>query len=334
MVRVGIVGATGYTAVELIKILLRHPEVEITCLTSRDTESPRISEVHSSLRQRIDLQLSLFEPDQFAEQVDFAFSCLPHAASAGAVKELSSRKIRVVDFSADYRLNDLESFEKLYQVTHPDSDRVGKVPYGIPELFGDQIPTADVVANPGCFPTSAIIPLAPLVKLGYVDPGQIIVDSKTGISGAGRKANLKFHFPECNESISAYGVGTHRHGPEINQILKRCSNVETNIYFVPHLVPMDRGILSTIYFRSNKPLADLNRALNEAYQDAPFVRLADRPPQTKDVTGTNFCDIHVCQHGDMFVMVSALDNLVKGASGAAVQNFNVMNGFDQTTSLL
>jgi len=336
MIRVGIVGATGYTAVELIKILLRHPEVTITQLTSRDETSPPVADVHTGLRERLDLNFCQLDIESFAAEVDCAFCCLPHAASAKIVSQLLEKGIKVVDFSADYRLNDVATFEQWYNVEHPDGQRVGDVPYGIPELFRDQIKPASLVANPGCFPSSALIPLAPLIQQDMIEPSPIIVDSKTGVSGAGRKPNLKFHYPECNESVMSYGVGTHRHMPEIDQIIARFSGLNISTVFTPHLIPMDRGILSTIYVKPKSGISasKLQTALADFYGDEPFVRVTQTPPTTKDVAHTNFCDISVCESRDMIVIVSALDNLIKGASGAAVQNFNLMFGFDETTSLL
>ncbi len=335
MIRVGIVGGTGYTALELIRLLLRHPEVQITRITSRDPEHPHLGDVHASLRDRLDLNFETLDVKSFASDIDCAFCCLPHAASAAVVGSLIDAGVRVVDFSADYRLNDVGTFEQWYQVTHPDADRVGNVPYGIPELFRESIKSANLVANPGCFPSSAILPLAPLTKAGLIDSGSIIVDSKTGVSGAGRKTNLKFHYPECNESVAAYGVGTHRHMPEIDQILGRFTGVETSTIFTPHLIPMDRGILSTIYVLpvDGSTADSAMDCLNDFYKREPFVRVTGDLPITKDVANTNFCDITVRQCGDRLVIVSVLDNLIKGASGAAVQNFNAMFDFDETTAL-
>lgn len=336
MIRVGIVGGTGYTALELLIILARHPDVVVTAVTSRDPETPDLCSVHPTLRGVYDLQFELLDVDQFCSNVDVAFCCLPHAASAEIVTQLLARSVKVVDFSADYRLNDVATFESWYQVTHPDPDRVGKVAYGVPEFFRDDIRSASLVANPGCFPSSALLPLLPLVKQNAIATDRIIVDSKTGVSGAGRKANLKFHYPECNESITAYGVGTHRHTPEIEQIIQRITGVEPQVVFTPHLVPMTRGILSTIYVQpqSGMNAASIRCLLGDAYADEPFVRLVDQPPATRHISSTNFCDIAVFDGRHAVVIVSALDNLIKGASGAAVQNFNVMMGLPETTALL
>jgi N-acetyl-gamma-glutamyl-phosphate reductase len=213
---------------------------------------------------------------------------------------------------------------------------LGKVPYGLPELFRKEIREAAVVANPGCFPTTAILALAPLVAAGLIDPEDIVVDSKTGVSGGGRTPKLNFHFPECNESVAAYGVGTHRHWPEINQIVGRATGRAIAAVFTPHLIPMDRGILSTIYVR---PSVGVNaqsalETLRMAYRQEPFVRVTSELPATKDVSGTNYCDLTVRELGNRLVIVSVIDNLIKGAAGAAVQNLNVMCGYPETLGLL
>lgn len=335
MVRVAILGATGYTAVELIKILLRHPEVEITALTTRQEGKPHVAAIHPQLAGRLDLHLENLETAAVAAKADCVFCCLPHAASAAVVAEYLNHGVRVVDFSADYRLDDVETYSQWYGGTHPDPQRVGKVAYGLPELFREQIGDAQLVANPGCFPTTAVLALVPLLKLGLVEPDSLIVDSKTGVSGAGRTPKLTTHYPECNESISAYNVGRHRHTPEIDQIIRRSTGIDTQVVFTPHLVPMDRGILTTIYARPKSDAGEeqLLERLREFYRDAPFVRVVDHLPATKDTYGSNFCDLTVRVVRGQVVVFSCLDNLVKGASGAAVQNFNLMFGFPETTSL-
>src|SRR2546423_3269937 len=255
-VRMGIPGAAGYTALELIKLLLRHPGAKLELLTSRQEGRPHISSVHPSLTGRLDLCLEDLGPDEVAGRCDCAFLCLPHAASAESAKALLARGVRVIDFSADYRLNDAETYRKWYEHEHPDPERLGKTPYGLPELFGEQIPSAKLVANPGCYPTSAILPLAPLLKSGLIEPDDIIIDSKSGVSGAGRTPKLNTMFPECNESIAAYSVGKHRHQPEIEQILQRATGKAVNVIFTPHLTPMDRGILSVCYARPTRTLTE------------------------------------------------------------------------------
>jgi N-acetyl-gamma-glutamyl-phosphate reductase len=336
MVRVAILGATGYTALELIKLLVRHPEVEITTLTSRSEGNPHVASIHPQLGGRIDLRLEDLGPLAVAGRADCAFCCLPHGAAASVVPHLLAAKMRVVDFSADYRLRTPQSYEQWYDQKHADAERLGKVVYGLPELFREQIRPANLVANPGCYPTTAILALAPFLKHKLIEPSTIIVDSKSGVSGAGRTPKLTTHFPECNESISAYNVGRHRHMPEIEEILSLATGHDVRVIFTPHLVPMDRGILSTIYAQ---PLAELPEekaldTLREFYADEPFVRVVDHLPGTKDTTDSNFCDITVRMVRGKLIAISCIDNLIKGASGAAVQNFNLMYGFPEETALL
>ena len=335
MIRVGILGATGYTALELIKILLRHPQVRITTVTSRQEGNLPIGEVHHSLQGRLDLRLEDLGPAEVAERTDCVFSCLPHGASAQAVSKLFEAGRRVIDFSADYRLHDPQVFAQWYEQEHHDPERIDQAVYGLPELFREAITTAHLVANPGCYPTSAILPLAPLLMNELIEPSDIIVDSGSGISGAGRTAKLATLFPECNESFSAYGVGKHRHTPEIDQTLSVTSNRAVSVIFTPHLVPMDRGILSTTYSRPTRNVteAELYEVLRSFYSGQPCVRVVDHLPATKDTAHTNFCDIAVRLVRGRVITVSCLDNLIKGASGQAVQNFNLMYGFPETTAL-
>lgn len=335
MIRAAIIGATGYTALELIKILLRHPGVEITALTSRSEGNPHVASVHPQLAGRIDLAMADLSPSEIASRADVAFSCLPHGVTSSLVPKLLDAGLRVVDLSADYRLNSPESYADWYGQKHADPDRLGKTVYGLPELFREQIRDAQLVANPGCYPTSAILPLAALVKTGLVAPREIIIDAKSGVSGAGRTPKLTTHFPECNESISAYNVGRHRHTPEIEQVLSLASGRAVEVIFTPHLVPMDRGILSTIYAQ---PLGEVSEekalaTIREFYSREPFVRVVNHLPGSKDTSDTNFCDVTVRAVRGRLIAISCLDNLIKGASGAAVQNFNLMYGFSEATAL-
>jgi N-acetyl-gamma-glutamyl-phosphate reductase len=334
-VRVGILGATGYTALELIRILLRHPGVTISVLTSRQEGRPHVSTIHPSLTGRLDLCLEDLSPAEVASRCECAFLCLPHAASAEAAKALLERGVRVIDLSADYRLNDAATYRQWYEHEHPDPERLGKTPYGLPELFSAELPMAELVANPGCYPTSAILPLAPLLKEGWIAPDEIIIDSKSGVSGAGRTPKQNTHFPECNESIAAYGVGRHRHQPEIEHILERYTGQRVQVIFTPHLTPMDRGILSVIYARPTRELSEaaVLGLLRTFYAGKPFVRIVSHLPATKDTAHTNFIDITARLVKQRLLLISAEDNLVKGASGAAVQNFNWMYGFPETTAL-
>lgn len=335
MVRIGILGATGYTALELIKILLRHAEAKITVVTSRQEGSPHISGVHPQLTKLLDLRFQNVEPLAVAAQTDCVFSCLPHAASAASLRPLLDSGTRIIDLSADFRLWDAATYEEWYGERHPVPEYLGKAAYGLPELFRESIRAARVVANPGCYPTSAILGLAPLLKEQLIDPSDVIVDAKSGVSGAGRNPKLTTHYPECNESISAYNVGRHRHTPEIQQILSHVADEAVGLIFTPHLTPMDRGILATSYCRLLQSTTEdtLMEVLRDFYAAEPFVRVVDHLPGTKDTTGTNFCDITARVVGDRVIVVSCIDNLIKGASGAAVQNFNLMFGFPEVTGL-
>jgi N-acetyl-gamma-glutamyl-phosphate reductase len=335
MTRIAILGATGYTALELIKILLRHPEAEIEAVTSRQEGQPPISMIHPSLTGRLDLRLEDLSPAEVAARAECVFSCLPHGASASVIPHLLDAKARVIDFSADYRLNDPEVYAQWYNQKHADPQRLGKVAYGLPELFRELITGSQLVANPGCYSTSAILALAPLLKAGLIDPKSIIIDSKSGVSGAGRTPKMTTHYPECNESISAYNIGRHRHTPEIEQILGTAANTPVEVIFTPHLVPMDRGILTTTYSQPIKEISEENvmKVVRDFYEAEPFVRVVDHLPGTKDSLGTNFCDITVRVVRGRVLTISCLDNLLKGASGAAVQNFNLMFGYPETTAL-
>lgn len=339
MIRVAILGSSGYTALELCKLLVRHPEVQITALGSRTYAGQPIAAVHPSLEGRVDVVCENVTPAQVAERADCVFGCLPHGASATVIKELLKGTTRVVDFSADYRLTDADVYQQWYGLEHVDPGHLKTAVYGLPELYRDEIASAQLVANPGCYPTSAILGLAPLLASGVIEPDGIIVDSKSGVSGAGRDPKPSFHFPECNESMAAYGVGAHRHMPEIDQLLSsQSTGGPVEVLFTPHLVPMDRGILSTCYaIPSGTTLpteAGLLGVLRDAYANEPFVHIVDHLPATKHVMGTNFCHVTARVARGRVIVISTIDNLIKGASGAAVQNFNVMHGFEETTALL
>jgi N-acetyl-gamma-glutamyl-phosphate reductase len=334
-IRVAIVGASGYTALEAIQWLLKHPHVQIVAATSRQADGSMIADMHPSLVRQLRLPVEDLTPTQIAERADVALTCLPHGASAHLIVELLAAGCRVIDLSADYRLSSPELYEKWYGEKHPDPGRLGATPYGLPELFASELPTASLIANPGCYPTSAILPLSPLLKEGLISPEDIIVDSKSGVSGAGRTPKLGNLYCEVNESISAYSVGNHRHQPEIIDIVKRFSGVEPQVMFTPHLVPMERGILSTIYVRPSSGATpnQLRECLNAYYPQDGFVRVVSHLPATRFVARTNYVDITVRENGPRIILISAIDNLVKGASGAAVQNLNAMFGFDPKTGL-
>jgi N-acetyl-gamma-glutamyl-phosphate reductase len=337
MHQVAILGGSGYTALELLKILLRHPAVRVTAVVSRQGESQRVDEVHHSLAGRTELRCEPLDPGRLASRgVECVFSCLPHGVSMHTVPALLQRGLRVIDLSADYRLRDPNVYAQWYGESHGDLAHLAQAVYGLPELFGAELANARLVANPGCYPQTAILGLAPLVAAGCVEPSGIVIDSKSGVSGAGRTPKLHTHFPECNESVSAYQVGQHRHTPEIEQALSDVAGTPVRVLFTPHLVPMDRGIFSTLYATPRRPLGqdELYELYRAYYARAPFVRVVTHLPATKDTAGSNFLDVAVRVVGDRVVVLDCLDNLVRGASGVAVQNFNRMFGLDERTALL
>ena len=334
-IAVGIVGATGYTALEAARLLCNHPAAELVAATSRADAGKLLSDVHPSLAGRIDLKLEDFDVAGIAKKCDVVMCCLPHGAAAETVHELAQHNTRVIDFSADFRLSDLAVYEKWYDVKHPWPERIGRTVYGMPEFFRDEIRDADIVANPGCYPTSAILPLAPLLENDLIEPDDIIVDSKSGVSGAGRTAKLATLYCETNESIAAYSVAAHRHQPEIADLVDRVSGKSISVIFTPHLTPMDRGILSTIYVRPKSSTAsDVMACWRQRFAKCPFVTPVDHLPATKHVAGTNFVQMTARDAGERLILVCVIDNLAKGASGAAVQNMNIMFGLDETAGLL
>ena len=336
-IKIAILGGSGYTALELIHLLLRHPEVEIIAITSRQEGSPRLDEIHPSLAGRLDLRLEPLDTDYLlARGVQCIFGCLPHGASMSTLPRLLERGLRVIDLSADYRLRDPSVYAHWYGHSHEDPANLTRAVYGLPELYGDEIPSAQLIANPGCYPQTAILGLAPLVAGKHIDLDSIIIDSKSGVSGAGRTPKLNTHFPECNESVSAYAVGSHRHTPEIEQALSDVADEPVTVIFTPHLIPMDRGIFSTIYALPRQALsqAQLLELYRAYYAGARFVRVVDHLPATKYTANSNFLDVTVRVVRDRIVVLACEDNLIRGASGVAVQNFNRMYGYDERTALL
>lgn len=341
MTGVAIVGASGYAARELIRLLLNHPGARITAATSRQDESPRLEALHPSLAGRISLACQPFDADRVAASASVAFLGLPHTASLEVTPALRERGVRVIDLSADYRLKDAQVYADWYGHAHTDPKGLSEAVYGLPELFREAIPAAGLIANPGCYTSTSILALAPLIAEGKVNRTGIIIDAKSGVSGAGRSPKLSTHFPECNESFSAYNVGRHRHTPEIEQVLTevgRRNSVQSGpveVIFTPHLVPMDRGIFATIYAEPREQVSehDLKELYRSFYSGCPFVRVVDHLPATKDSAFTNFCDITVRVVRGKIVILSCLDNLIKGASGVAVQNFNLMLGHPESAAL-
>jgi N-acetyl-gamma-glutamyl-phosphate reductase len=337
MTKVAILGGSGYTALELMRILLRHPHVEIAAVTTTKENTPLVSELHPSLLGRIDLRCEPFDADRLvARGIEAAFGCLPHGASMATLPALLQRGVRVIDLSADYRLRDPNVYAQWYHESHADLAYLAQAVYGLPELYRDDIVTAQLIANPGCYPQTAILGLAPLVAGHHVELNSIVIDSKSGVSGAGRSPKLATHFPECNESVAAYGVGSHRHTPEIEQALTDVAGTNVEVIFTPHLIPMDRGIFTTAYAVPHRPMGDaqLLEMYCEFFAGKPFVRIRTGLPATKDTLGSNFLDIAVRSVRNRIVVLACEDNLVRGASGVAVQNFNFMFGYDEKMALL
>lgn len=335
MTRVAILGATGYTAYELIRILLRHPQVEITAVTSR-SDTRHITEVHPVFHGMLNLSLENLSAEELADRAEYVFCCLPHGASMETIPQLMSAGAKVVDLSADYRLDNPAIYEQWYGLVHTDPTRLGDAVYGLPELFAKKIAGQELVANPGCYTSTSILALAPLLAEKLIEPQGIIIDAKSGVSGAGRTPKLTNLYSEVNESFTAYGVGNHRHTPEIEQVLSTVSEQDVHVTFTPHLVPMDRGILCTIYAQQTGELGqtELLERIRTFYSGKPFVRVVEHIPATKHVAHTNFCDITVRLSRGQLIVFAALDNLIKGAAGVAVQNFNLLAGFPETTALI
>jgi N-acetyl-gamma-glutamyl-phosphate reductase len=336
---VAIVGASGYAARELFDILLNHPEVRITAATSRQDEVPHVEALHPGLARRISMACEPFDADRIADKASVAFLALPHTASMAVVPALRQRGMRVIDLSADYRLTDPQVYADWYGHAHTDPDTLKAAVYGLPELFRQRIPPASLIANPGCYTSASILALAPLIAEDLIERSRIIIDAKSGVSGAGRSPKLTYHFPECNESLAAYSVGQHRHTPEIDQVLTQVAEEtgeRVEVIFTPHLVPMDRGIFTTVYAepKSNAVEHDLLALYRSYYASSQFVRVVGHLPATKDSAHTNFCDITLRVVRGRIVVLACLDNLIKGAAGVAVQNLNLMIGCPEETALL
>ena len=337
-VKVGIINVTGYSGMELARLLYRHPEVELTCVTGRSAAGQKLGDALPHLE---DIDLTITE--ELSEAVDFVFSALPQVASAHAVAPLVRQGLKVVDVSADFRLKDPEEYREWYNADHPAPDLLTDAVYGLTEWYQQQIAGCKLLANPGCYATSALLALGPALKEGLIGE-EIIIDGKSGVSGAGRGLGMPYHYAEANENVSAYALGGHRHLPEITQEIKAYApNFDPKITFVPHLVPMTRGILSTCYAPlRNGNLAsgaagqeDLYQLYMDYFGNEPFVRVVTKPPQTKQTIANNYCLIYptIDHRANRLIVISVLDNLVKGAAGQAIQNMNLMAGFPETMGI-
>jgi len=338
MIKVGIAGASGYTGLELIRLLANHTKVKLSVLTSETYQNNSIADVFPSLNGIIDINLQSLD-SQALQSCDVVFLALPHTAGMDLLPQLMESDCKVIDLSADYRLKNPDDYLEWYSVTHTHPELLSQVVYGLPELNREKIKNAKGVANPGCYPTSVILALAPLLKTDWIDFESIISDSKSGISGAGRKTSITTHFAEANEGLTPYSLVNHRHTPEIEQELSNLAGKPIKISFSPHLIPMNRGMLSTIYINLTNKLNDehLTEHYEKFYGNEFFVRILDKGKfaKTQSVSGSNFCDIGIKLDNrvNRLVLTSAIDNLIKGASGQAIQNMNIMLGFEEKTGL-
>lgn len=334
-IKIGIVGGTGYTGVELLRLLAIHPHAELTAITSRGEAGLPVADMFPSLRGYIDLAFS--DPAQAdLGACDVVFFATPNGIAMQQTRDLLSKGVRVIDLAADFRIKDIPTWEKWYGMTHACPDLVADAVYGLPEMNREQIKTAQLIANPGCYPTAVQLGFLPLLKAGVVDASYLIADAKSGVSGAGRKAEVHSLFAEAGDNFKAYGVAGHRHLPEISQGLTTMANGKVGLTFVPHLTPLIRGIHATLYAKLTKEI-DLQSLFETHYANERFVDVLPKGshPETRSVRGSNQCRIavHQPQGGDTVVILSVIDNLVKGAAGQAVQNMNIMFGFAENTGL-
>lgn len=333
--KTAIIGASGYTGVELIRLLSAHPKVKIVALTGERQAGKRPEEIFPHL-QGMGLPMLTRIEDVAWDQMDAVFCCLPHAASQKVIRDLPQH-LKIIDLSADYRLKDPLLYQEIYGHPHVAPALQKEAVYGLTEHHRGAIAQARLIANPGCYPTAAQMALIPLLKDKLIDPAHIIIDAASGVSGAGRDPKQGNIFAEVSENYSAYGISHHRHAPEIEQELSLAAGHDLKVSFTPHLVPMIRGILETIYVKIQKGIGveDLRKSLEKAYQGEPFVQLRNTAPSTKDVRGTNLCllSVHEDRRSGSAIIISAIDNLVKGASGQAIQNLNVMMGWEEGLGL-
>jgi len=339
MLRTAIVGASGYTGGELARLLSAHPSVKITAATSRQYDGQPLTRVFPHLKGSVDLVCKDMSVDEIVDLADFIFCAVPHKTAMNVVPPFLEAGKKIVDLSADFRIRDVDVYEQWYQ-PHSAAHLLEEAVYGLPELYREKISTAALVANPGCYPTSITLALAPLLKAKLIDTGSIIIDSKSGTSGAGRAASVNSLFCEVTEGFKPYKVGgTHRHVPEIEQNLSALAGESVRVVFTPHLLPISRGILSTIYveLKAKVSLSELGESYQQWYRNEPFVRLLEPgdQPATQFVRGSNFCDLALTieERTGRLIIISAIDNVVKGASGQAVQNMNLMCGFEETAGL-
>ncbi len=338
MIKIAIVGATGYTGGELLRLLTNHPKTEVTCVTSHQSAGEPLVSRHPFLKGQYTLDLETLDVDKISEKSDFVFVALSHTTAIKPVQQLIQNGKKVVDLSADFRLDSAALYKKWYAVEHTAQELLQNRVYGLSEVYRDKIKNSSLVANPGCYPTGTLLPVFPFLKKGLVDlDREIIIDAKSGVSGAGRSATPKTHFPEVNEGLLPYNIGSHRHLPEINQEITHFSGQPPKTIFTPYLLPVNRGILTTIYLPLNETLTQSQiDAVLTAYKSEGFIRCIDHPANISAVKGTNYCDISAFETPSRrtVILISAIDNLVKGAAGQAIQNMNLMMGWDESLGLM
>ena len=338
MQKIGVVGATGYTGFELLRLLSIHDSVELVIATSEKYSGKNVCEVFPSLEKYSSLKFDKFIVEN-CKDLDLVFCCLPHKVSMNIVPSLLDQGNRVVDFSADYRLKDQMIYQSWYEIEHTSPQLIEKAVYGMPELYRKEIQESQLVANPGCYPTGAILGLVPLAKEGLINPSSIVIDSKSGVSGAGRKESLQFQFSEIEQGFKAYCIANHRHTPEIEQELSNAFGNDVKITFTPHLIPTFRGMLSTIYVETKNGInaKTIHKKLIKEHKKNFFVKIAPFNKQlgTENVLNTNYCEISVCKssHKNRIIILSAIDNLIKGAAGQAVQNMNILFNYRENLGL-
>ena len=339
MIKAAIVGATGYVGTELVRLLRSHSEVEIKYITSQSYIGQKYDSIYENFRDVFQIECSEQDLEKISEEVDVMFIALPHGIASKEITSSILEKCKVIDLGADYRLKSQETYEDWYNTNHLSPELLEEAVYGLCEVNREEIKNARLIANPGCYPTSSTLSLAPLLKEDLIQKDSIIIDAKSGVTGAGRGLNLGTHYTECNESIKAYGIASHRHTPEIEEQLGYLGKEEVCINFTPHLVPMNRGILTTSYAKLKEKLSyeDIKKIYEKYYKDESFVRLTKEGifPETKWVKGSNFCDIgiKVDERTGRVIVVGAIDNMIKGAAGQAVQNMNIVFGLDEKMGL-
>lgn len=338
MVKVGIVGGTGYVGIELIRLLVNHPKIKLEAISSVSFEGQKIQDIYPNILNIIDLECT--NSDEVIQKCDVIFTALPHGLSEYIVQECIKNNKICIDIGADFRLKSEKAYKQWYKKDFEIKEIHKYAVYGLPEVYKEEIKKASVIANPGCYPTSATLGLVPLFKQGIVKKGSVVIDAKSGTTGTGRAPSQVTHFSECNENIIAYGIGTHRHMPEIEQTLSELSGEEVTILFTPHLIPVNRGILATIYCQLNSEwdLNQLHELYKEYYKDEKFVRVLPigQAANIRNVTHSNFCDIslHLDLRTNRVIIISAIDNMIKGAAGQAIQNMNIRMGFNEEEGLM